>query len=100
MQIIGIDVSKIQKEDAILDLVKKTKPKENDDELIKKIEEMGLNPNDPISNKLRSIRKIYSQLQKGKKIDEIPPTMEQINKIEKMGYKVKDSKDGMQVEKA
>ena len=89
LQIIGIDVSKIQKEDAILDLVKKTKPKENDDELIKKIEEMGLNPNDPISNKLRSIRKIYSQLQKGKKIDEIPPTMEQINKIEKMGIRIK-----------
>ena len=89
LQIIGIDVLKIQKEDAILDLVKKTKPKENDDELIKKIEEMGLNPNDPISNKLRSIRKIYSQLQKGKKIDEIPPTMEQINKIEKMGIRIK-----------
>ena len=89
LQIIGIDVSKIQKEDAILDLVKKTKQKENDDELIKKIEEMGLNPNDPISNKLRSIRKIYSQLQKGKKIDEIPPTMEQINKIEKMGIRIK-----------
>lgn len=89
LQIIGIDVSKIQKEDTILDLVKKTKPKENDDELIKKIEEMGLNPNDPISNKLRSIRKIYSQLQKGKKIDEIPPTMEQINKIEKMGIRIK-----------
>ena len=89
LQIIGINVLKIQKEDAILDLVKKTKPKENDDELIKKIEEMGLNPNDPISNKLRSIRKIYSQLQKGKKIDEIPPTMEQINKIEKMGIRIK-----------
>ena len=89
LQIIGIDVSKIQKGDTILDLVKKTKTKENDEELIKKIEEMELNPNDPISNKLRSIRKIYSQLQKGKEIDEIPPTMEQINKIEKMGIRIK-----------
>ena len=99
LQIIGIDVSKIQKEDAILDLVKKTKPKENDDELIKKIEEMGLNPNDPISNKLRSIRKIYSQLQKGKKIDEIPPTMEQINKIEKMGIRIKPKENIIDVSK-
>ena len=53
LQIIGIDVSKIQKEDAILDLVKKTKPKENDGVLIKKIEEMGINPNDHITNILR-----------------------------------------------
>ena len=89
LQIIGIDVSKIQKEDTILDLVKKTKTKENDEELIKKIEEMELNPNDPISNKLRSIRKIYGKLQKSEKIDEIPPTVEQINKIEKMGIRIK-----------
>ena len=89
LQIIGIDVSKIQKGDTILDLVKKTKTKENDEELIKKIEEMELNPNDPISNKLRSIRKIYGKLQKSEKIDEIPPTVEQINKIEKMGIRIK-----------
>ena len=64
LQSIEIDVSKIQVTDTILDLIKKTKPKENDDELIKKIEEMGLNPNDNISNKLRRIRKIYKKMQK------------------------------------
>ena len=40
LQIIGIDVSKIQLTDTILDLIKKTKPKENDGVLIKKIEEI------------------------------------------------------------
>ena len=56
LQIIGIDVSKIQKEDAILDLVKKTKPKENDGVLIKKIEEIGLDPNENIGGRLCRIK--------------------------------------------
>ena len=56
LQEIGVDVSKIKIKDTILDLVKRTKTKENDEKLIRKIEEIGLEAIDNIGNKLSAIR--------------------------------------------
>ena len=95
LQIIGIDVSKIQKEDAILDLVKKTKPKENDGVLIKKIEEIGLDPNENIGGRLCRIKMGYKKRQKEGNSRWTPLTEEQLNKIQGMGIKIEGEKSNI-----
>ena len=95
LQIIGIDVSKIQKEDAILDLVKKTKPKENDGVLIKKIEEIGLDPNENIGGRLCRIKMGYKKRQKEGNSRWTLLTEEQLNKIQGMGIKIEGEKSNI-----
>ena len=89
LQEIGVDVSKIKIKDTILDLVKRTKTKENDEKLIRKIEEIGLEAIDNIGNKLSAIRDLYTKAQEGKKINAIFPTDKQLERLEKLGIRIK-----------
>ena len=95
LQIIGIDVSKIQVTDTILDLIKKTKPKENDGVLIKKIEEIGLDPNENIGGRLCRIKMGYKKRQKEGNSRWTPLTEEQLNKIQGMGIKIEGEKSNI-----
>ena len=89
LQEIGVDVSKIKIKDTILDLVKRTKTKENDEKLIREIEEIGLEAIDNIGNKLSAIRDLYTKAQEGKKINAIFPTDKQLERLEKLGIRIK-----------
>ena len=88
LQSIEIDISKIQVKDTILDLVKKTKTKENDEELIKKIEEIELDPNENIGGRLCRIKMGYKKRQKEGNSRWTLLTEEQLNKIQGMGIKI------------
>ena len=95
LQSIEIDVSKIQVTDTILDLIKKTKPKENDGVLIKKIEEIGLDPNENIGGRLCRIKMGYKKRQKEGNSRWTPLTEEQLNKIQGMGIKIEGEKSNI-----
>ena len=95
LQEIRVDVSKLVTRDTILSLAKKTL-EGNEEEIVKKIKEIGLNPDEAIGSKLADIRNNYKASQKSKKSDitiskskkhrnGIPATEEQINKIQEFG---------------
>ena len=85
LQGIGVDVSKIAQPDTILKLVQKTFVNQDEGELKEKIKGEGLEPEDKIGSKLGDIRKSYSQAKEGKKPGQIPPTDEQVNRMQEMG---------------
>ena len=84
LQGIGVDVSKIVLKDTILTLAQKTFVNQ-DEELIEKIEKEGLNPKDKIGSKLSTTRKSYSKAKEGKKPGQIPPTEEQVKRMQEIG---------------
>ena len=87
VQGIGVDVSKIAPKDTILKLVGKTL-KEPEEILIQRIKEMGLKPDDNISNKRNNIKSNYKKSQKGEKTKGIAPTEAQVEKIRSFGIKI------------
>ena len=92
MQGIGVDVSKIAPKDTILKLVGKTL-KEPEEILIQRIKEMGLKPDDNISNKRNNIKSNYKKSQKGEKTKGIAPTEEQVKRLKEMGVWEKNTID-------
>ena len=85
LQGIGVDVSKIVPKDTILTLAQKTFVNQDEEELIEKIKGEGLEPGDKIGNKLNNMRISYRQAKKGEKSKRIPPTEEQVNKMQGIG---------------
>ena len=85
LQGIGVDVSKIVDKDTILKLAQKTFINQDEEELIEKIKGEGLEPGDKIGNKLNNMRISYRQAKKGEKSKRIPPTEEQVNKMQGIG---------------
>ena len=84
LQGIGVDVSKIVDKDTILKLAQKTFINQDEEELIEKIKGEGLKPEDKIGSKLNDMRKSYKQAKEGKKLEIIPPTDEQVNRMQEM----------------
>ena len=89
LQGIGVDVSKIVDKDTILKLAQKTFINQDEEELIEKIKGEGLKPEDKIGSKLNDMRKSYKQAKEGKKLEIIPPTDEQVNRMQEIGIRVK-----------
>ena len=89
LQGIGVDVSKIASEDTILKLAQKTFKNQYEEELIEKIKGEGLEPGDNIGSKLSTMRKSYRQAKEGKKPGIIPPTEEQVKRMQEMGIMLK-----------
>ena len=89
LQGIGVDVSKIASEDTILKLAQKTFKNQDEEELIEKIKGEGLEPGDNIGSKLSTMRKSYRQAKEGKKPGIIPPTEEQVKRMQEMGIMLK-----------
>ena len=85
LQGIGVDVSKIVPKDTILTLAQKTFVNQDEEKLIEKIKGEGLEPGDKIGNKLNNMRISYRQAKKGEKSKRIPPTEEQVNKMQGIG---------------
>ena len=56
---------------------------------IREIEEIGLEAIDNIGNKLSAIRDLYTKAQEGKKINAIFPTDKQLERLEKLGIRIK-----------
>ena len=88
LQGIGIEVSKIGPKDTILTLAQKTFVNQDEKELIEKIEGEGLKPEDKIGSKLSDMRKSHKQAKEGKKLEIIPPTDEQVNRMQEIGIRV------------
>ena len=88
LQGIGVDVSKIVDKDTILKLAKKTFINQDEEELIEKIKGEGLKPEDKIGSKLNDMRKSYKQAKEGKKLEIIPPTDEQVKRMQEIGIRV------------
>ena len=84
MQGIGVDVSKIVDKDTILKLAQKTFINQDEEELIEKIKGEGLKPEDKIGSKLSITRISYRQDKEGKKTRQIPPTDEQVKRMQEM----------------
>ena len=84
LQGIGVDVSKIAYRDTILTLTKKTFVNQDEEELIEKIKGEGLEPGDKIGSKLSITRISYRQDKEGKKTRQIPPTDEQVKRMQEM----------------
>ena len=89
LQGIGVDVSRLSGPDTILTLVQKTFVNQDEKELIEKIKGEGLKPEDKIGSKLNDMRKSYKQAKEGKKLEIIPPTDEQVNRMQEIGIRVK-----------
>ena len=85
LQGIGVDVSKIASEDTILKLAQKTFVNQDEEKLIEKIKGEGLEPGDKIGNKLSTMRASYSKAKEGKKPGMIPPTEEQVKRMQGIG---------------
>ena len=85
---IGVDVSKITRSDTILMLAQKTFENQDEEELIEMIKGEGLEPGEKIGNKLNNMRISYRQAKKGEKSKGIPPTDEQVNRMQEMGIVV------------
>ena len=90
LQGIGVDVSKIVQKDTILTLFQKTFVNQDAKELIEKIEKEGLNPGDKIGEKLKRVRIAYRKTKKGEKPGVIPPTEEQVNRMQEMGIRLEE----------
>ena len=88
LQGIGVDVSKIAWNDTILTLAQKTFENQDEEELIEMIKGEDLNQRDKIGSKLSTMRKSYRQAKEGKKSEWIPPTEEQVNRMQKMGIRL------------
>ncbi|MFR7402396.1 MAG: hypothetical protein ACLUT6_04795, partial [Clostridia bacterium] len=71
--------------DTILTLAQKTFVNQDEEKLIEKIKGEGLEPGDKIGNKLNNMRISYRQAKKGEKSKRIPPTEEQVNKMQGIG---------------
>ena len=81
LQGLGVDVSKIAWNDTILTLAQKTFENQDEEELIEKIKGEGLEPKDKIGNKLSNMRASYK---KGEGLKGIPPTNEQVKRMQEM----------------
>ena len=81
LQGIGVDISRLSTLDTILTLTKKTFVNQDEEELIEKIKGEGLEPEDKIGNKLSNMRASYK---KGEGLKGIPPTNEQVNRMQEM----------------
>lgn len=92
LQGIGVDVSKIIQRDTILTLSQKTFVSQEVEELIEKIKVEGLNPEDKIGTKPSGIRQAYRQAKEGKKTSQIPPTDEQVKRMQEMGIILENKK--------
>ena len=92
LQGIGVDVSKITSEDTILKLAQKTFVNQDEEKLIEKIKGEGLEPGDKIGNKLRVMRASYSRAKEGEKSKWIPPTDEQVNRMQGIGIILEKTK--------
>ena len=90
LQGIGVDVSKITTTDTILTLAQKTFVNQDEEELKEKIKGEGLEPGDKIGSKLSDMRKSYKQAKEGKKLEIIPPTDEQVNRMQEMEIRVEE----------
>ena len=90
LQGIGVDVSKIAGRDTILTLAQKTFENQDEEELIEKIKGERLEPGDKIGSKLNNMRVSYSRAKEGKNPGMIPPTEEQIKRMQEMGIRVEE----------
>ena len=81
LQGIGVDISRLSTLDTILTLTQKTFVNQDEEELIEKIKGEGLEPEDKIGNKLSNMRASYK---KGEGLKGIPPTNEQVNRMQEM----------------
>lgn len=92
LQEIGVDVSRISTLDTILTLAQKTFENQDEEELIEMIKGEGLEPGDKIGNKLRVMRASYSRAKEGEKSKWIPPTDEQVNRMQGIGIILEKTK--------
>ena len=94
LESIGVDVSKIIMGDTtILELVGGTL-EESEEVLIRKIKEIGLNPNENIGKKLSNIKTIYNKSQRGEdKGGRTIATEAQVKRLKEMGVWEKEKKN-------